>query len=464
MKKIEPDAGSFRDKAGSIVYFKDKILRVLEKEGEDRISVLIKKKLFDDPQIQKYLIPSKITDEYNIELHNQKKKIIIEHEKIPYISYPYEWSFEQLKTAAIHHLDFHLYLLNNDATLIDASAYNIQFDGVKPVFIDILSIKKYVEGEFWSAHKQFCENFFNPLILKSKIGLDFNNWFKGNLEGIKTSEIYPLLRFNDFFSINIITNIILMNYFDKKAVDKSEDEILRLKNKKLPKKTFISILTNLKNFLSKLEAKKSRTTWDNYSSLNTYKSEEEQNKKKLVGDFIKKNNFNIIADIGCNDGVYSKLSLKNGCKYVVGFDYDLNCLNNGYISAKKNNLKFLPLYFDATNPSVNLGWNELERKGFKARAKFDGLIALAFEHHLSIAKNIPLDQTVKWLLDLAPKGLIEFVPKNDETIKKMLYLKGDIFEDYNENNFKKILLNHTKIISETQVSSSGRKLFEYEIK
>ena len=85
--------------------------------------------------------------------------------------------------------------------MIDASAYNIQFDGVKPVFIDILSIKKYVEGEFWSAHKQFCENFFNPLILKSKIGLDFNNWFKGNLEGIKTSEIYPLLRFNDFFQL-----------------------------------------------------------------------------------------------------------------------------------------------------------------------------------------------------------------------------------------------------------------------
>ena len=124
----------------------------------------------------------------------------------------------------------------------------------------------------------------------------------------------------------------------------------------------------------------------------------------------------------------------------------------------------MSLYFDATNPSVNLGWNESERKGFKSRANFDALIALAFEHHLAIAKNIPLDQTVKWLIDLAPKGLIEFIPKNDETIKRMLKLKGDIFQNYNENNFKNYILNHANIISESIISSSGRKLFEYERK
>tara|TARA_A100001011_G_C14289275_1_gene835335 strand:- start:784 stop:2178 length:1395 start_codon:yes stop_codon:yes gene_type:complete len=464
VKKIEHDAGSFRDNAGSIFYFENKVLRILETEGEKRINFLLEKKLLDNPEIDKYLISSKITKDYDSQINNSKKKIVIEHSKIPYISYPYEWSFEQLKDAAIHHLDFHLFLLNNDANLIDASAYNIQFNGTKPKFIDILSIKKYVEGEFWAAHKQFCENFLNPLILKSKKGIDFNNWFKGNLEGIKTSDIYSMLNIYDFFSMNILTNVILMNYFDQKALKKENINVDKFKNKKLPKNTFISILRNLKKFISKLKAKKGKTVWDNYSISNTYNSDEEKKKRELVKDFVSKNKFNVLADIGCNDGVYSKLSLESGCRYVVGFDYDLNCVQNAYIKAKNENLNFLPLYFDATNPSVNLGWNEAERKGFKTRAKFDAVIALAFEHHLAIAKNIPLDQAVKWLIDLAPRGLIEFIPKNDKTIKKMLTLKGDIFNDYNENNFKNLILNHANIISETTISDSGRKLFEYVIK
>ena len=81
-------------------------------------------------------------------------------------------------------------------------------------------------------------------------------------------------------------------------------------------------------------------------------------------------------------------------------------------------MNFLPLFFDASNPSSSLGWNENERKSFNERAKFDGMIALAFEHHLALGKNIPLDQVVSWLIHLAPKGLIEFVPKNELLLKK----------------------------------------------
>ena len=165
--------------------------------------------------------------------------------------------------------------------------------------------------------------------------------------------------------------------------------------------------------------------------------------------------------MGCNDGVYSEICLNNGCEYVVGFDYDLNAVNNAFRSAKEKKLNFLPLYFDASNPSSNLGWSQNERKGFMERVNFSGMLSLAFEHHLAIAKNIPLDQVIKWLIKIAPRGLIEFVPKNDETIKKMLTLKGDIFKDYNEQNFKSLILKNAKINSEKLVSDSGRKIFEY---
>ena len=462
MKSLKAEPGSFRDPYGRVFYLDESILRVASHDGVDRINFLLKNNLLEKLISQNYLIDSKITNQYDSIIDNIGGKIIIKHKKIPFISYPYEWSFEQLKDAAIHHLDLHLFLLENNATLIDASAYNVQFNINKPIFIDILSIKEYEEGEFWLAHKQFCENFLNPLILKSKKGINFNNWFKGNLDGIKTDEIYSILNIKDFFSYNIFTNIFLMNYFDKKILKENSKKNFELKKKKLNKVALVSMLKQLRNFIKNLNYIKSKTTWDTYSQNNTYKKNEEEEKKKIVGNFILKNRFNHVVDMGCNDGVYSKISLDNGCKLVVGFDYDLNSVENAYIKAKNENLNLLPLYLDAANPSSNLGWNEMERKGFKARAKFDGMLALAFEHHLAIAKNIPLEQTIRWLIDIAPRGLIEFVPKNDETIKKMLLLKGDIFNDYNETNFKDIILKNAEIVAEHNISESGRKIFEYK--
>ena len=159
MKKIEPDFASFRDSAGSIFYFEDNVLRVLDSEGDRRIDFLKKNNLISKSVSREFLISSNITDKYDTKMDNNEKKTVIEHKKIQYISYPYEWCFEQLKDAALHHLDFHLFLLDNGATLIDGSAYNIQFEGTHPIFIDILSIKEYSDGEYWIGHKQFCKNF-----------------------------------------------------------------------------------------------------------------------------------------------------------------------------------------------------------------------------------------------------------------------------------------------------------------
>ncbi len=461
MSQIEIDPGSFRDPAGQIFSYNNKILRILENEGKSRFDFLKKNNLLENCISKDFLIQSNELTDNNLILDKFKNKTILEHKKLDYISYPYEWSFEQLKNAAIHHLDFHIYLLSNNATLLDASAFNIQYSGYKPIFIDILSIKQYEDGEYWKAHKQFCENFLNPLILKSKKGLDFNNWFKGNLEGITTKDLNAILNFKDKFSYNIFTQVVLLDYLEQKAQKNKSINIRKIKKKKFPKRSFVAMLNNLKKLIMSLELKKSKTTWDDYSKNNTYKTEEENLKKNIVKEFSNKYKFKILADLGCNDGVYSEICLNNGSEYVVGFDYDLNAVNNAFKSAKQKKLNFLPLYFDASNPSSNLGWAQNERKGFMERVNFSGMLSLAFEHHLSIAKNIPLDQVIEWHIRIAPRGLIEFVPKNDETIKKMLTLKGDIFKDYNEQNFRNLILKNAKINSEKIVSNSGRKIFEY---
>jgi ribosomal protein L11 methylase PrmA len=455
------EKGSFRDPAGKIYYENNRIFRKLTAIGIERFLKLKASNIISKSIQKGFLIETKeVENEHNKKEDN--RELILEHKKIPYISYPYEWSFSQLKDAAIFHLDFHLFLLANDATLIDASAYNIQFIGSELKFIDVLSIKKYTEGEYWAGHKQFCENFLNPLILKSKKGIKFNNWFKGNLEGIETNELNNLLSIFDKLSYNIFVHVHLLNKLEEKYRSRKSLKPIAKNNKKISKKSLMAILSQLRKFITGLQDYKSTSTWDDYSTNNSYSNEDKNKKKDCVSQFCKKNNFELIADLGCNDGEYSILSLKNGCKKVIGFDFDINAINNAYKNSNLENLHFLPLHFDATNPSANIGWYQKERKGFIERANFNAIIALAFEHHLAIAKNIPLNDVISWLVSLAPTGLIEFVPKEDETIKKMLEFKGDIFPEYTEENFEKYLLRNSKIISKSKVSSSGRTIYEYK--
>ncbi len=461
MKKLILDDGSFRDPDARVAYFKDSVYRIVYQNGFKKYDLI--KKILGKDEISKYLIETKEVDQNELsflELENQKDIKVFKHKKIDYVTYPYEWSFNRLKDAALHHLKLHLNLLKNNATLIDAYSYNIQFDNYSPIFIDLTSIKEYSDGEFWTGHKQFCESFLNPLILKSKLGINFNNWFKGNLEGISTDELSKILKFSHMFSWNIFYNVFLLNHFEKKY--KKNEDLKIAKNKKLKKNYYLSILSNLLNFINNLEVKKETSVWSEYSRDNTYNDEEKKNKREFVKNYLSKNNFDKVLDLGCNNGEYSKLALQSGCKHVVGLDYDLNAIDEAYLISKKEKLNFLPLYFDVSNPSSNIGWRQKERKGFLERLNFDFVLALAFEHHLTIAKNIPLENVISWIVSLAPKGIIEFVPKNDVTIQSMMKLKGDIFPNYNLENFKNLLLRNAKISSEKIVSKSGRILFSFE--
>lgn len=461
IKNLVIEEGSFRDPAAQIVYVDNKILRLVKPQGFEKFQFI--KKVLEKPEINTLVVETK---EINSNILKDNEKIgysnfkIFEHKKIDYISYPYEWSFNRLKDAALHHIKLHIALLKNNATLIDASSYNIQFENYKPLFIDLMSIKEYSQGEFWSGHRQFCESFLNPLILKSKLGIDYNNWFKGSLEGINTSDTSKLLKFRHMFSWNIFYNIFLLNYFQKKYNIKNNVNLIN--KKKLKKNYFLSMLTNLSSFIDGLKVKKEETVWGNYSKQNTYADQDKTNKENFIKDYLLKNKYKKILDLGCNNGEYSILALNCGCESVLGLDFDLNAIDDAYLRSKNNKINFLPLYFDVSNPSSNIGWNQNERKGFYERSNFDFVLALAFEHHLAIAKNIPLPEVIKWITKLAPNGIIEFVPKNDPTVQLMLKLKGDIFPEYNLENFKNLLNRNCKIISEKIISSSGRILFSYE--
>lgn len=395
-------------------------------------------------------------------LEHEVASLVLEHPRLPFVSYPYEWSFAALKSAALLHLDLQLKALQRGVTLTDANAYNVQFRGARPVFIDSLSLRKYADGEYWAGHRQFCEQFVNPLLLRSVLGVPHNAWFRGELEGIAAGELSKLLPWRSRFSWNILTHVIMQARLQNSS-GQSDAAVERAKARKLPKIGFEQILHGLRRWVQKLEPRKrGATVWQEYAHDNSYVGDEVTHKRGFVADFVSATKPGILFDIGCNTGDYSVLALESGARYVVGFDFDIGALECAFKRAERDGLDFQSLLLDAANPSPSQGWLEQERQSLSMRARGDAVIALAVVHHLAIARNLPLQQVVGWIMDMAPHGVIEFVPKSDPMVQRLLHLREDIFPHYDEESFRSIVEARARIVKTAVVSASGRTLYWYD--
>jgi ribosomal protein L11 methylase PrmA len=401
--------------------------------------------------------PSKIGDA------EPDAEYLLEHPKLPFISYPYEWPFSALKDAAVAHLNIHLALLKDDLTLSDASAYNMQFWHGRPIFIDRLSVSRYEEGSFWIGHRQFCEQFLNPLLLYSKLGVAYQPFFRGTQEGISSIDLARLLKWRHLLSPNVFTHVYLQAKLQAGGLERSTDELKTAAKKKLPKRSFEFLLMQLKSWIRKLQPfKGGYSDWGDYADTHTYDNHEAIRKSEFVGRFCQETNPEMLWDLGCNTGEYSEVALNAGSASVVGFDFDDQALERAYGRLSKQGKNFLALKMDAANPSPSQGWREAERKGFRERVAADAIIALAFEHHIAIGKNVGLEETISWLTSLAPAGVIEFVPGDDPTVQRMLALRRNIFDDYSKASFEKYLGARSRIVSSEVVSETGRALYWFD--
>jgi ribosomal protein L11 methylase PrmA len=464
MSLAQRNAGSYRDPAGHVYESAGRILRTINPRARADYESVRDKGILAEAADKGLLIASKEIDRARWDADFARAAYVVEHPKVPFISYPYEWSFGELKAAALHHLDLQLFLFGKGAVLSDATAYNVQFIGSKPVFIDLLSVRPYREGEFWLGHRQFCEQFLNPLLLQSVLGIAHNTWYRGNMEGIPTADLARALPLRSRFSWNTLSQVILQAKLQSRATSAPAESIKEAQNKRtLSRTAYEGMLRQMRNWIAKLHpADTGKTVWGDYAKDNTYTSDEAREKRAFIAEYAAATRPGIMIDIGCNTGDYSVAALEGGASYVVGFDFDQRALDLAFSRSQAGNLNYLPLWLDASNPSPSQGWMQAERTGFADRARVDGMVALAFEHHLAIAKNVPLPQVVDWLVDIAPTGVIEFVPKDDPTVKTMLALREDIFDDYSLETFSNRLTARARIVKQKTVSSTGRTLFFYD--
>jgi ribosomal protein L11 methylase PrmA len=461
MSQVATESGSFRDRRGRIFYVDSRVLRTVMPMAVDDFEFVRASGLIDSLVSSGQLVAEKVVDKSIIGEYGIDADRLIEHPRLPFISYPYEWSFSALKVAALLHLDIQQAALKKDVTLTDATAYNLQFVGAKPIFIDSLSFRRYEEGEYWAGHRQFCEQFVNPLLLRSVAGVPHNAWYRGALEGISAEDLSKVLPWRSRLSWNVLTNVFMQASLQNSSG--TSEAIEKAKRRKLPRIGFEQILHGLRKWIAGLEVKADgKTVWQDYATDNSYASEETVKKRNFIAEFASTVKPDLILDIGCNTGDYSAVALENGAGLAVGFDFDHGALDYGFRRAQERSLNFLALHLDAANPSPNQGWSQAERKGLAERAKGDAVMGLALIHHLAIAKNLPLDEVISWLVDMAPQGVIEFVPKSDPMVQRLLQMREDIFDDYDKASFEAYLARHARTLRSEVVSSSGRTLYWFD--
>lgn len=418
---------SFRDPSGAVFTKNGSFYRSISDSYQKNYNCLLESGLYNKLVEEKLLISHQ-----EVSMPHLKKFKVIKPVQIPFISYPYEWCFSQLKDAALVTLKIQKIALDYGMCLKDASAYNIQFIQGKPVLIDTLSFERYIEGQPWVAYRQFCMHFLAPLLLMSYKNIGLNKLLQFYIDGVPLNLVSALLPTRALIRPAVLAHIYLHSkaetYFGYKKT-KTGKNILK-------KISLVGLIENLESLISSLKLKDKQSLWSDYYQKNNYTKNSMQTKTKIVSRMIQKVKPKITWDLGSNTGIFSHLASKY-CKLVVSLDFDPLAVESNYLHCKKNNtINCFPLVCDLTNPSPPIGWSNEERMSLTQRGPADLAISLALIHHLAISHNIPFNLIAGWLKKLCKDLIIEFIPKEDSQVKLLLQNRQDIFYDYNQDNFE----------------------------
>ncbi|NMB57551.1 MAG: class I SAM-dependent methyltransferase [Chloroflexi bacterium] len=453
-KKTASLSSSFRDPSGFLFSRDDVLYRQINREYQSIYEKLNSSGLYAALIKKGWLIPHDEVDNIEPEKKDTAYKII-RPEKIGFISYPYEWSFSQLKDAALLTLKIHELAIDKGLTLKDASAYNIQFYKGKPVLIDTLSFDDYEDGKPWDAYRQFCQHFLAPLALMAKVDIRLNQLMRVYIDGIPLDMASKLLPWSTRLNLGLFTHIHVHANAQKKY---SESHDKASGDARVSKTGLLGLVDNLRSTVKGLEWKPQGTEWADYYDITNYSSDAFEQKKNLVKSFVQKTGGGIIWDMGANTGEFSRPVSDFGS--VVSFDIDPAAVEKNYRqvkSAKETNI--LPLVLDLTNPSGGIGWANKERDSLASRGPADVVLALALIHHICISNNVPLENFAEYLRTLGKNLVIEFVPKEDSQVQILLATRKDIFPNYTLEGFEEAFTKSFEIVNKMPVEGSLRVLY-----
>jgi len=451
----EPVRGSFRDPSGFVFTSNGTYYRQVNQVFADEYDACVSSGLYEDLIAGGLLVPHRDVGASFAAAPNART--VIEPERIPFISYPYEWSFGQLKDAALLTLDVQDRALARGFILRDASAYNVQFRDGRPLLIDTLSFERHQEGRPWKAYKQFCEHFLAPLALMSMRDVRLGRLQRHYLDGIPLDLCSSLLPARTWLRVSALLHVHLharaMRRYESASVAKTTG------TRQISTRALTGLSTSLREAVNGLEWRPAGTEWADYTSAHNYSDNAIEAKRSLVREYVAVAAPRTVWDLGGNTGTFSRVA-REIAPSVVCFDIDPAAVELNYREVRKRGeTGLLPLQLDLMNPSPSLGWAHEERSSIESRGPVDLVMALALVHHLAIASNVPLARVAESFSRLGRALIVEFVPKSDSQVERLLTNRADIFPDYTIEGFERAFEQHWTVERTQRVGDSQRTLY-----
>lgn len=450
-----PLAGSFRDPSGFLFERDGMLYRQVNERYHPDYDCLIGSGLYDALIDEGALIPHTEVDAAPLAPGTAYK--ILEPERVPFVSYPYEWGFGQLRDAATLTLRIERTALAHGMTLKDASAYNVQFADGRPVFIDTLSFERYEEGRPWVAYRQFCQHFLAPLALMAHSDVRLGTLLRVHLDGIPLDLASRLLPARTRLRPALMAHLHLHARTQRRYADRPE----AARGRRMSHRARLGLIDHLLAAIGKLRPAEDRDrgAWADYDASESYADEALQHKTQIVSSYLHQIAPSDVWDLGANVGTFSRVAAEAGAR-VVAFDVDPIAVERHYRRCLEDGeTRVLPLWLDLANPSPALGWAHRERDSLLDRGPADAVLALALVHHLAIGHNVPLDRLADVFSAMGRALIVEFVPKTDPQTKRLLAAREDVFDDYTRAEFERAFRERFTIEESTPLRGSERVLY-----
>lgn len=460
MSQAEVDTGSFRDRDGRVYHFRGRIFRGLSEPALESFRQLRQKPFYTKLEEAGKVVVTRevpvsenpLPDEFKLQWAG-----FLEHETVPVISYPYEWTFSMLKAAASLQLHITERAISNGFTLKDATPYNIQFVGGKPVFIDIPSFEPLQEGEPWSGYRQFCEMFLFPLLLQAYKGCDFQPFMRASIDGVNVQQAAALFSFRDRFRRGVMSHVWLQSKLDRRYGGSSENVRSNLKSAGFNRELILVNVRKLQKLVKRLKWEAKGSEWGDYTEFHNYSDEDHGRKEAFIRDAVIAEKPETVWDIGCNTGQFSRIAAAE-CTRVVSTDIDHLAVERIYLNPETPG-NILPLVQNVADPSPSWGWRNRERSDLQTRSRPDLVLCLALIHHVVITANIPLAEFIEWLAGLTDKLVIEYVSREDDKVQTLLRNKEDKYADYSRESIEYELQKYFEIRRQEEVNNGDRSLY-----
>lgn len=456
-----PVPGSFRDPAGRL-YERDGVLyRTVRADFAPQFRAFMDSGLYGELVDEGLLVAHQEADPATAP---EACTALILPERVTYVSHPWEWSPGQLRAAALLTLELQLRALERGLILRDASAFNVQFRGHRPVFIDTLSFGTQEPDRPWAAYGQFCRHFLAPLALRVLVDPRLDGLQQTHLDGVPLDLASGLLPGRTRLSPGLLLHLHGHAKAQRRRAASADDPP---RTARYSRTALLGLTDQLRRQVERLRWDPDRSVWaDYYAAAGHYTDDAMAVKAHIVGEWLARLRPSQVVDLGANTGRFARLAAAVGAE-VVAADVDHGAVEAAYrqlVDDPPASGSVLPLRVDLANPGPASGWDHRERAAFRDRVGgADVVLALALVHHLAIGNDVPLDQVMATLAGYGRQVIIEWVPPEDPKVRTLLATRPERAGGYLREAFDDAVAAVGRVVASEPVAGTGRVLLLVEV-